>query len=165
MPGERKHMMTDKRTFALYHANAKGTGSALLMGVWNANESEHSAGYLRIEMAAQKEINKERSYPSFDWEDAWGMKFGPVEIAQMLQVFDGITESVNDGKGFTHKGNNIQHRIWLRYRTEPTSGYALEVCRVKSDGVENRRTFVFTDAEALALSVALEGALTRICFA
>ena len=159
MPGERKHMMTDKMTFVLYHANAKGTGSALRMGVWGADESEHSAGYLRMEMVAQKEINKERLYSSFDWDDLWGMKFSAVEVAQMLQVFRGITESVNDGKGFFHRlaGKNIQHRIWLRHRIEPTSGYALEVCRVKSDGVENRRTFIFSDAEALALSVALEG--------
>lgn len=167
MPGEGKHMNTDKMTFALYHANAKGTGTALRMGVCNASES--GVGYLTIEMAAQKEIGNKAGTVSamFDWDGKWGTRFRPSEIAKMLQVFRGINESIDYGRGLCHRtaDGNITHRIWLRHVFNTASVYPFEVARVEGEKQAVKRTFVFADYEALALCEALSGSMSRICFA
>lgn len=154
--------------FSLYHANAKGTGSALKMELHPAHDDIDGSIFLTL--ACQKTVGSAQSqnptFSTFDWEMAMVVKLDFTDLTQILQVFRGELESVNNDRGLYHRAPSFNTVIKLRHVLEGAGGYALELYRNTRGNPDGDRSgyFFFSASEALGLSRAIEGALGVICF-
>lgn len=158
-------MNTNERpTLALYHANGKGTGSAMKLELYPARVGDLDSGAIYATIAPQSTLGDRRStppnYPRFDWGNAIKVKLDFTDLAKVLQVLRGGTESINDGKGLLHPYPDKCQTIRFRHMIEPVCGYSLEAYETfTGDGehANERRAHIFlSTAEALGLSLAIE---------
>ncbi len=168
---EQINAATKERKFrpklAFYHPNAKGTGGALKLELHPAHDD--TDGSIWASLANQLTLGEARAavpaYPRFDWENAVAVKLDFSDLTKMLQVLRGECESLEDGKGLCHRGIRGVAHIHLRHMTEPRAGYMFEVYRSGTPGAEDRSARVFLRPnEALGLTLAIEGAMSVICF-
>lgn len=150
--------------FYLYHPNANGTGSALRMSM--APATSDSEGAFFISMAAQSGVaghntDGSRQFARFDWMNRTTVKFGVLEVAQILQVIRGCTTSVNGDKGLFHDARSTSTSITFSRVTDPNPGFNLTFCRTSKDGSNSRlRTWFFLrECEAIALEAVLNAAI------
>lgn len=154
-----------------YHANAKGTGSAINFELHPAHWASGACveGSLFVSFAAQKTVGvrngAETVFPSFDWKNKITFRLIMSDISQMLMVFRGMQESIADGKGLFHRSARYSTVIKFEHRIEPYPGYVLEVYRKSIDGADQQHAFIsFSPAEALGLSLAIEQSMGVIAF-
>lgn len=150
-----------------YHANSRGTGSAIKLELCPANGD--IPGCIRAQIAQQRTIAEVnggiQTFPTFDWRNAVTVKFDALELAQVMQVLRGYSESIEDGKGLFHRSMTGYAVIKFSRRIEPRPGYDLAVRCKPQDGGEAREVyFMFTPAEALAVMMAIESAMCYVCF-
>jgi len=154
--------------FCFYHANPKGTGSAVKINLHPAHDDVD--GCVMLTIANQMTIGNARgdspTYPRFDWENAICVKLDFSDLTQILQVLRGECENINDGKGLYHSSVKATTSIRFGHLIDPVSGYMLEIYRRGSQGGgdENRARMLFSNAEALGLCEALSGSLYLVCF-
>lgn len=153
--------------FALYHASAKGNGGAIKMALHPAHDDV--AGSIWITLANQVTIGDRRGpnpvYPRFDWDGSITVKLDFDDLCQMLQVFRGEIESINEGKGLYHVSTLGTTRIVFRHLIDPVCGYALEVYRTPRNGGEDQRAyFLFSAAEAAGICEAIADSMGVIAF-
>ena len=154
--------------FTLYHANVKGTGSAVKLELHPAHDDID--GSIWLTLACQKTIGCMRgpnpTYSTFDWETAMCVKLDFNDLTQMLQVFRGEIESINEDKGLFHRSVSFNTVIKFRHNLDPIPGYTMELYRSipgRSDADRNGY-FFFYPHEALGLATAIEHSLGVICF-
>lgn len=152
---------------SFYHANAKGTGAAVEFELHPAHED--TEGSIFVSIATQKTVGSRegggRVFPTFDWQNRLVVKLDIFDVAQMLQVFRGISESIADGKGLFHRSPRATSVISLEHRLDQTPGYRFEISSKPLDGADARRAaIVFSNGEALALALALEHSMAAIAF-
>jgi len=165
---ERQPVGQFRPSFRFYHANPKGTGSAVKMDLHPAHDD--ADGCIMLTIANQKTIGNRRAevptFPTFDWENSICVKLDFGDLTQMLQVFRGECESINDGKGLCHVSVKGMTSIRLAHLVDPVTGYMLDISRKASrendDGTRAR--FLFGNAEALGICEAIAGSLYLICF-
>ena len=149
-----------------YHPNGKGTGSALQLELHPAHEDTEGSVFLT--MAPQRTIGMRTAddtvHPTFDWRNAVCLKLDLMDLAQMLQVFRGVQESLADGKGIFHRSSNASAVIKFEHRIEPIPGYMLDVSKKPLTGELQRVSFFFRAAEAFACALMLEQALVYVAF-
>ncbi|MBR4615902.1 MAG: hypothetical protein IKO55_09880 [Kiritimatiellae bacterium] len=151
-----------------YHANAKGTGSAVKMNLHPAHDN--TDGSIMLTIANQLTIGdrtaQKPTFATFDWDNAICVKLDFGDLSLVLQVLRGMQESINDGKGLYHRSHRGATVIRLTHRIEPSPGYILEVCRKPFDAgeAEGRACFTFSASEALGVCEALTGAMCFVCF-
>ena len=149
-----------------YHPNGKGTGSALQLELHPAHEDTEGSVFLT--MAPQRTIGirtaDDTVHPTFDWRNAVCLKLDLMDLAQMLQVFRGVQESLADGKGIFHRSSNASAVIKFEHRIEPVPGYMLDVSKKPLTGELQRVSFFFRAAEAFACALMLEQALVYVAF-
>lgn len=149
-----------------YHANSKGTGSAMEFELHPAHG--RTAGSVFASIARQKTVGSAsgatRTFPTFDWKDKACVKLDMADICEMLQVFRGMQESIADGKGLFHKTASSTTSIKLSHVIEPRPGYLLEVWRRPVSGEAWGARIMFTASEALGLSLAFEQSMGSIAF-
>jgi len=151
-----------------YHANPKGTGSALQMNLHPAHDD--TDGCIMLRMANQMTVGDRRgpnpTFSRFDWENAMCVKLDFSDLTQFLQVLRGECESINDGKGLYHVSSRGAASIRLSHLVDPVSGYMLDVCRRPAGGgdVESRARMLLSPAEALGLSESIAGSLYLVSF-
>lgn len=149
-----------------YHANPKGTGSAVRMELHPARISPDgicTPGCIFMSCAMQKSMYG--SLPSFDWDNKIVVKLDRSDLSQIIQVFRGMRESINDGKGLLHRYVNSTTIIRLSHHIEPVHGYLLNVIKKSTEGdSQNGFGIVFTPDEALTLMLSLEQAMMYVCF-
>lgn len=154
--------------FALYHANAKGTGCAMKMDLHPAHDAKD--GCIMLSLASQKTVGQrggERPvFATFDWENRICVKLDFADICRMLQVLRGECESIDDGKGLYHRSPRHTTRIVLRHMLEPVQGYSLEVYRSSPGGADDDRSarIILSAAEAMGIGIAFENSIGVICF-
>ena len=155
--------------FTLYHANRKGTGSAASFELVPAHDDYE--GFIQLSIAPQLlHIDiKAEDYAArhFDWSNRLSYCLGFNELAKMLQVFRGETESINDGKGVIHFGDKTNSCFRLSHRLEPATGYSIELNEWSRNGkndVDERRWFFLQPSEALGLCAAIENLISVISF-
>lgn len=155
---------------SFYHANGKGTGSAVRFEVIPAcGERE---GVVFMTLAQQKSVatgsddQGNRQHATFDWQRRVTVKLNFSDICQMLLVFKGQANAISDGKGLYHDSRNTTTLINLTRQAEPYPGLALDVSRkVKSEGEPAARVrILFNGAEALGLGAVLEQSLGVLAF-
>jgi len=165
---ERGRVGQFRPNMCFYHANPKGTGSAVKMNLHPAHDT--TDGCVMLTIANQKSIGDRRAerptFPTFDWENAICVKLDFNDLTQILQVFRGECESINEGKGLYHVSSRGATSIRLAHLVEPVSGYMLDICRKANRGDDDgvRARFLFGTAEALGLCEAIAGSLYLICF-
>ena len=154
-PGNRRPSL------CFYHANPKGTGSAARMNLHPAHDMTDGCVMLRI--ANQMTVGDRRgpnpTFPRFDWENSLCVKLAFEDLTEMLRVFRGECESINDGKGLFHRSPKGLTNIRLRHLLGPVQGYSLDVYRG-----ESRAGILLNPAEALGLCESISGALYLVSF-
>jgi hypothetical protein len=106
-------------------------------------------------------------YPRFDWDNAIVVRLDFDDLAKVLQVLRGETESIDDGKGLFHRYADKCQVIKFRHMIEPVRGYSLEVYETFIDDKhvnESTERIFFSNAEALGLSLAIEHSFAAIAF-
>ncbi len=152
---------------ALYHPNAKGTGGAMKIELHPAHDDVEGSVWLQI--ANQLTIGDPRgttpTFPRFDWDSAVCVKLGFNDLTKMIQVLRGQCEALEDGKGLCHRGVRGVAHVHLRHLVEPRVGFMLELYRKAIPGQDDACARIFLRAhEALGLLLAIEGAMSVICF-
>jgi len=151
---------------AYYHANSKGTGSALQIELHPAHGD--TAGSLFVSIARQKTIGSREPggviMPSFDWKEKAVLKLDASDISQMLQVMRGIQENIAEGKGLFHRSVNAITVIKFEHRIEPRPVYALDVWKKPHNGESLHYYFSFDPSEAFFLMLAIEQSAGVIAF-
>lgn len=164
--GSRQGAWRGRPQSSYYHANGKGTGSAVRFELHPAHGS--TPGSIFVELATQNSVpsstGAQPSFPTFDWEGRICFKLDKTDLSQFLQVFRGVQESIADGKGLFHRSKTASTIIRFSHQIEPRPGYVLSVSRRSSDGVDRHGYFVFTPSEAFELSVAIESSMIFIAF-
>ncbi len=155
-----------KLTF--FHPNAKGTGCAVSMEVHPAHDDVD--GSIFLSAANQLTVGDRTAeipvFPRFDWENKMTVRLCFSDLCQIMQVFRGETESINEGKGLFHSTAEFSTRISLRHLVEPVAGYSLELSRtpVRPGGCEQRSRIFFTPAEAGGIADSIAGSMAVISF-
>ena len=155
-----------KLTF--YHANSKGTGSAIEFELQPA--TIYDEGTLWAKFANQLTIGDMTGpnpiYPRFDWDNGFWLKLGFNDLTKMLQVFRGECESIDNDKGLYHRGPGYCTVIRLKHQLDPYAGYAFEAYRNISGRPEEDKSarILFRPHEALGLSEAIAGSFSVLCF-
>ena len=154
----------NKPTLKLYHANAKGTISVIKLELNPAHDK--CDGYIAFTIGT---VNGEsRTLPTFDWANPLTVKLGFDDLALILMVFRGETESINGDRGLSHYSPELGHTVQLAHKLDPMSGYALEVVEFTKNGTEEAKSrkahFFFSPSESLGLALAIEQSMWLIAF-
>ena len=148
------------------HANARGTGSAIRFELHPARG--RVAGYIFVDVARQKSVASMQgevpTFATFDWENKICCKMGLGDLAQMLMVFRGMQESIQDGKGLFHRSAKANTVIKFNHQIEPNPGYLFSVSCKPFDGELRDAFFVFRPEEAVWFSAALETSMSVLAF-
>ena len=125
-------------SLCFYHANPKGTGSALKMNLHPAHDYTDGCIMLKIanQMTVGNPMGPNPTFATFDWENAMNVKLDFSDLCQMLQVFRGECESINGEKGLYHRSPVGQTSIRLKHTVDPVPGYLLEIYRSSRKGAE-----------------------------
>lgn len=153
-------------SLAFYHANARGTGSALKLELHPAHDD--TEGSIMATFAPQATIGggrgNERTFSTFNWEGAVCVKLGFEDLCKILQVFRGETETINEGKGLYHRSPTGSVKIQLVHCLEEVTGYSFSVSKTLSDASERDIRIFFAPWEALGLCESIANSLGVICF-
>ena len=148
------------------HANARGTGSAIRFELHPARG--RVAGHIFVDVARQKSVASMQgevpTFATFDWENKICCKMGLGDLAQMLMVFRGMQESIQDGKGLFHRSAKANTVIKFNHQIEPNPGYMFSVSCKPFDGELRDAFFVFRPEEAVWFSAALETSMSVLAF-
>lgn len=170
---EDNKMDANKRpSLVLCHANGKGTGSAIKLELYPARIGDLDSGAIYATIAPQSTFGDLGStppiYPRFDWGNAVKVRLDFTDLAKVLQVLRGETESIDEGKGLFHRYADKCQVIKFRHIIEPVCGYSLDVVETPVDvNVQNRDRkayILLSSVEALGLSLAIENSLAAIAF-
>lgn len=143
----------------IYHANAKGTGSALTVALDPATAT--SDGRLIVALAPQRTAD---NLPTFDWPRGIvvGLRF--ADVCELLRVFRGEAESIADGKGLYIIDGGDRIRVNLRHMIDPVVGYLLEAYALLANGEERQVRIFLSSGEALGLCLAIEQGMAVMAF-
>ena len=148
------------------HASPGGRGSAIRFALHPARG--RIAGHVFVEVARQKSVasvqGKVTTFATFDWENKICCKMGLGDLAQMLMVFRGMQESIQDGKGLFHRSAKANTVIKFSHQIEPRPGYMFSASCKPFDGELRAAFFVFSPEEAVWFSTALEAAMGALVF-
>jgi len=150
----------------MYHANAKGTGSALKAIMHPADREKD--GYLEIRIANQISVGDLRAtiptYPKFYWDNYREVYLDFDAVCKLLQVFRGECESVNDGRGiYIQRDDGAKINVNLAHLIDPVCGYQFRM-QYRSGDTDNIYRFFFTCSEALGMCEAIAGSLYLMAF-
>lgn len=158
---------TNHARLVIYHANPKGTGTAMRLELHPAHGE--TDGSVRIVLAPQRTASESRTTPipppTFDWENTLRVKLDFTDLSKVLQVLRGECESVDEGRGIVHQTATALTRISFRHLVDPIPGYHLEVERMeRSTGERRRLLFFMNPAEACGLTEAFAAAIPLVAF-
>lgn len=136
------------RELKIFHPNSKKTGAVLKFG-----ETPAHTVFQIFPQGSPK-----GGFPDFDWDAGVSFTADWHDLAKMLMVFRGECESLGDGSGMSYPNDAGWSKLMLRHVIEPVHCYAMEIYNLR-DGVESRGIFNLSPAEALGLSLIIEGVL------
>ena len=151
---------------SICHPSPSGKGSAIRFELHPAHG--RIAGHIFIEVARQKSVasvqGEVTTFATFDWENKICCKMGLGDLAQMMMVFRGMQESIQDGKGLFHRSAKANTVIKFSHQIEPRPGYMFSASCKPFDGELRSAFFVFHPEEAVCFSTALEAAMGVLVF-
>lgn len=163
---EPMQQMRYRPSLAFYHPKPTGAGSALKLELHPAHDQTDGSIWATIAPQISKANFSAPTpiYARFGWENAIVTKLDFSDLTQMLMVFRGETESIEDGMGLIHKTARATTRILLRHVCDMKDGYSLEFYRTTADHTESSAYIFLTRNEAVGLVAAIESSFGVICF-
>lgn len=156
----------DRPTFNIYHANGKGTGTAMKVELYPAEgitEGSVVISLVRQTSGAMREGCKP-VYPTFGWGDRISVRLYPVDVERVLEVFAGETEAINDGKGLFHtRADGTTAVFKLCHHLDPVPYYLLTIEKTE-DGETNQRNIALSPTEAGMLYHGLVASMGMLMF-
>lgn len=132
----------------IYHPNSRGMGSALMFKLIPFVNGDPDSGALFVYITPQVGNR-------YIWLDDHCVRLNFEDVARMLMVFRGETESINDGAGIIRS----DCRFIMSHVIEPVCGYRMTLIR------DNSITdFMLKPTEALGISLALEHSMAKLVF-
>ena len=147
-----------------YHANAKGTGTALQVELRLNRNGESRQNCMFFDMARQKTAatrdESGRTPATFDWAGKVTVKIDFPDICELLTVLEGRCDHVGGTRdGLYHEAGNANTIISFKRNAEP-AGYALGISkRSKAGDPIFRGQIVLSDPEGIGLRCLLQGSL------
>ena len=138
------------RELKIFRPNSKWTGALLRVALTDR-------GNIKFSIYPQMQSDG-IGIPGFSKEDGVSFIVDWRDLAEMLMVFRGECESLEDGKGILCIHKDGWSKIMLRNVIEPMHHYALDIYDSRSD-VERHWDFQLSLPEALGLSLIIEGVL------
>lgn len=152
--------------WTIAHPNPRGTGSALRLCLFPADET--AQGHVSATFGKQTTCGEVYAGgwnpPEFDWLDAVTVKLRSEELAEILRVLRGEQESIADGKGIFHRTAKANAVIKFSHVIEPCPGYLFSVSQKPLDGDLSEAFIVLRPNEALMLSCVIEHIFASIIF-
>ena len=132
------------------HINSNGTGCQMVVTpfeAWNGEE-----GSVKFSFYPQKGVIQ------YDDDDCMVFFCTPEDVARMVAVFRGMQENIDDGKGLRRLGSimNLEHTI-------NPNGYRFTIIEKVDNGTKSLSIMLST-YEAMELSLALEGVMSKLVF-
>lgn len=153
------------RKLNIYHANAKGTGSAL--GIELLPAVGESDGQVILSVAKQKAIadrkDGEPIFPQFDGLNSICLSLDPLEVEKIIEVVEGYVESINDGKGIIHVLAGMVSTFKFSHVVEPVCGYRLEFEKM-SDGKTVKIAIFLSSSEGDMLAHGFKASMGLLLF-
>ena len=151
----------------LYHANGKGTGSAVEMKLHPAHDNVD--GCIMMRVANQGAVGDMRgstpTFSRFDWEHSICVKLDFSDLSKMLQVFRGECESVDGDRGLYHQTSQASTKILFRHVLEPSSSYSLDMFRsLRCGGESVHARILLSRSEAAGICDAIAGVMPVVGF-
>lgn len=149
-----------------YHPNGKGSGIAAQVELRLNRPGESGFDCFFLTMAKQKTVasrqDGERTFATFDWEQAARVKLGVTDVCECLAVLENAQPAVGaEGKGLYHASQGFNTLIGLRRGEQP--GYELSVSRRDAQGQQVFKGFLgLSPSEGIGLRCALQTGLVRI---
>lgn len=156
-------MNSPKLTF--YHANGRGTGSAIAFSIQpQTNEVD---GRLVVTIANQvmqtAGDNNIPTFPRFDWENGATVEFNFTEVSEIICVLSGMQESIQDGQGLVIRTAKHIARFNLSHHVDGC--FLLQLtCREVDHEEEYPFKFKLTSVDGEGLRLALEHSMARLAF-
>lgn len=152
--------------FTIYHPNAKGTGSALTLIPCIADAVDREEGHIILGIALQTSTGNrgegKPTYPRFEWDKQISVRLDPVEVMEIIRVFKGEQESINDGKGlYDQRGHSA---LDVRNRIDPVPNYAVTLTTTEEGGARATRGINLSPSEAETICLALTYAMGPMVF-
>ena len=153
---------------SICHPSPSGKGSAVRFEMHPAHG--RTSGYIMLEIARQKSVASVQGevpvFATFDWENKICCKLCLGDLAQMIMVFRGMQESIQDGKGLFKRTDAHKTVVQFHHQIEPRPCYCLNVAQNDEEGNGDiqRASFLFRPEEAVWFSLALEGAMSALVF-
>jgi hypothetical protein len=149
-------------TLKFYHANARGTGSALSLSLRQA--TAEADGAIIAEIIPQADRGA-APCPAFDNAAAIVARLRFVDVCEFVRVFRGEVESIADGKGIYIGRPGEAVRVRLAHVIEPVAAYRLELDYMWQMVDDARHAAIFlTPAEALGICLCFESSLQELAF-
>ena len=153
------------RKLNIYHANAKGTGSAL--GIELLPAVGESDGRVILCLASQKSIadrkDGEPIFPQFDHLNSICLSLDPLEVEKIIEVVEGSAESINDGKGIFHVLAGKVSNFKFSHVIDPVCGYRLEIER-RCDGNTDKVAIFLSSSEGNMLAHGFKASMGLLLF-
>lgn len=157
------------RTLCLYHANLKGTGSALRLEPRINRDDRDRYNCIFLEMASQLTAPSRRGggggHATFDWRNKVTVKLGFADLAELLTVLEGGADHAGGARnGLYHAAGGGNTLIGFRANRE-TGAYHLSVSAKRRPEEEARKIGItLTAAEATGLRCLLQTGLFFVTF-
>lgn len=141
------------------HENMNGTGTALRLELHPARP--FADGSILATIAQQASTTP----ASFEWDNSISVRLCLMDLAKVLQVFRGQSESISDGKGLIHRTASGCTIFRLSHHIEPVGGYVLNVSSRPYNGdTIFSMSFAMTYDEAFAICEAIDHAMLYVAF-
>lgn len=156
----------DRPTFNIYHANGKGTGTAMKVELHPAEGT--AEGSVVISLVRQTSVATREGckpvYPTFGWGDRISVKLDPIDVERVIEVFAGETMAINDGKGLFHKRADGTTAVFkLCHHLDPVPCYLLTIEKTE-DGETDQRNIALSPTEAGMLYHGLVASMGMLMF-
>ena len=156
------------RKFDIFHANPKGTGMALSIELYPSHDAcvaKVILSFIRQSDVARETTSGGHTFPKFDYAHRNSIRLDPLDAQNILEVFGGYTESINDGKGLFAVSAENRTTFTLRHTIDPVPGYVMTLKVVKVEGGDtDERTFFISPTEAGMLNNALTASMGLLLF-
>lgn len=143
------------------HANAEGTGSRLCVDI----ERERDCAKIVLRIEPQAEGGGTEGQPSFSAEASAQIMLNAVGVAHVLNVLDGKTPSILDGKGVRTKSDTSFSSIHVdKAARHPFPGFLVHIQERWANGDKVDGRIALTLTEGAALSHALRSSMATVAF-
>ena len=152
-----------------YHANSKGSGTAVRLELKMAANQKNGHGCFFLEMARQKtppgRDGRSRTPATFDWESKATVKLSFTDVCELLTVLEDRQSAAGPrGRGLYHEAKTVNTIIGFRRNAE-RGGYNLNISRKNAEGATVFRGHILlSPAECVGLRSVFQAGLFHMAF-